>query len=268
MHKYLGESTADRRRRKVPGTEVMPGNVAQDMHHCVALAGEALPQNLPPACDFLDGKISGATADAFPKLSEGPLAGGIMQDRAGRIHKVVAGGAVGAPALRKLFARGQDLLHHDIGAFTGVAVLGQLFKARSQFSTVRVRLGQSVDVIDTHAVDNSRGIEAKNFCVHGFERLFIVHAQGDEAVDVKEAAPIDQIVGRAPPAEPIVLTLKQAVQARAALWAGGVERGKRLPLDVGPVARRYRRNLIEIADDKANVAFAREPDLAGLERLA
>jgi hypothetical protein len=73
---------------------------------------------------------------------------------------------------------------------------------------VRLRLGQTIDMIYPKTVDPARGVEAKNCGVNGFKHLIIFNADRSKIIDVEKPPPINFITGRAPPSQPIVLPLQ------------------------------------------------------------
>ena len=142
-----------------------------------------------------------------------------------------AGGPIRSPALRKLFAIGEDLFDNEIGG-PGGAVLRPLafecVQARPQLGAVVLRPCEAVDVVDAHAVDEPLGVEAQRG-VNGLEHFVILHADGDKLADVEEAAPIDFVIRGPPPSQTIVLLFEQPVQARASGRRGRIGYADALP---------------------------------------
>ena len=79
-----------------------------------------------------------------------------------------------------------------------------------QFAAIARWIGQAVHVVDPNAVDRALGVESKYQGVDALERLFVFHAQAYEIVDVEKPTPVDAIARRAPPAQTVGASLRQA----------------------------------------------------------
>ena len=86
----------------------------------------------------------------------------------------------------------------------------QRLETRAQLPAIAGRIGEAVDVIDAHAVDQALGVQPEDQRMRILERLRMLHAQRGQFVDIEEAPPVDRIVGDAPRRKPIMLTREQA----------------------------------------------------------
>src|SRR6266478_3314583 len=99
----------------------------------------------------------------------------------------------------------------------------ELLKPLSQRTAVECRIGEAVDMIYAHAVDNAFGVKPENQRVNALECLRVLHTKAHQLVNVEEAAPVDFVVCGPPPCQTIVLTFEQCVQTLAALRFRGIE---------------------------------------------
>jgi len=74
----------------------------------------------------------------------------------------------------------------------------------------------------------------------------ILDPQGGKIVDIEEAAPVDGVVGAAPPCETKMLALQQAMEPSAAGGRARIESAQTVPLDSVGVSGRDRKNVVEI----------------------
>ena len=150
----------------------------------------------------------------MPKLSKRHGATTIMKHPRHLIHKVVTGCSVGVPVSRQSFACPEDFLDHDVRARAKHrrALRHQLIKSHSQFAAVIARIGQTIDMIDTHAIDQTLCIELKDFLMRRFKDLIVFRAKRGELVDIEEPPPVDGVIRDLPPGEMIILLFKQAPQ--------------------------------------------------------
>ena len=86
-------------------------------------------------------------------------------------------------------------------------------------------------MVDAQAIDPSFNIKPKDRRVNPLENLIVFLADRSEIVDVEEAPPINLIIARTPPREPIMLCFQQAMDPLAAGGSGGIEPGGRLAFD-------------------------------------
>ena len=124
---------------------------------------------------------------------------------------------------------GEDFFDPDDGGFGAEgfgAVLGEGFEATAKFAAVAARVGETVDVVDAQAVDEAFRIEAEQGGVGCFKHVGELDADAGERVHVEEAAPVDFVRGGAPPSEPEILTVEEAVEAIAAELGGGTVAGQ------------------------------------------
>ena len=202
--------------------EVAPGDAVQGGGGDEQLAAQAFAQDLAAGGLGLDLEVAGAAGRGGPERGERRLAGRVVQDGGGVAHEVVAGGAVGQPVGGEALVRGEDLLDPDDRAV--VAQIRrrarlQRVQPAAQLAAVFARVGEAVDMVDAHAVDQALGVEAEHGAVRRLEHFRHLCAHAGEAVDVEEAAPVDLVGGGAPPGEPVVLAFEQAVQPLLALPA-------------------------------------------------
>ncbi|PAV65982.1 hypothetical protein WR25_27208 [Diploscapter pachys] len=147
----------------------------------VELARKLPGQQVLPCGEFLAFEIEVAVAHVLPQLLERQRAERFVDQRRDLLHKVVAAGAVDAPADGLAFAGAEDLLDDDPG-------IGA--KAVAQRAAIADRVGQAVDVIDADAVDQPFVIQADIERVRRLEHGGVFDADAGEVVDGEEAAPV------------------------------------------------------------------------------
>ena len=225
------------------------------------------------ACLSLDRrKVPAVTADLAPECVERRLSRRGVEEQRHLVHEIVSARAVRAPAARQLLAGRENLLDDEIGrprAGLRRALRIEAGEAAAQAPAIGFGIGQAVDMVDAETVDDALAIEAQQRLVRRLEDVGILDAQPGELADVEEAAPVDHVVGGAPPGQAIVLALQQGVEPAAAVRGGGVIGGKSLaPHGLG-ILRAQREEMIEMTQRDRRARFpARRPDLAGGERFA
>ncbi len=101
----------------------------------------------------------------------------------------------------------------------------ELFKPATQTLAIFTRFGETIDVIDSHAVDQPFSEQPENQRMRCLEHFRALDAHAAERADVEETAPVHFIRGGAPPREPVMLPFQQPMQSVA---ANGVIAGMRL----------------------------------------
>ena len=127
-----------------------------------------------------------------------------------RVHELVAGRAVDAPASQQLLVRREDLLDHEIHR------LAQQLGARAQQLAVADRVEHPVDVIEPQAVDVAARDQLEHQAVRVAEAVRVLHAHRGERVDVEEAPVVDLLGGDLPRRGPPVLRVDDALDERLA----------------------------------------------------
>ena len=123
-------------------------------------------------------------------------------------------------------------------------------------------------MVDAQAVDQAFGIEPKNRRMNRFEYLVIFDADGGKLIDVEEAPPVDFVIGRAPPHQPVMLAFEQ-FDADAPVRSADAG-SKSSSNDLLQRQRRFAvasETVIEIADENMSVLPV-QGDFASSERLA
>ena len=105
-------------------------------------------------------------------------------------------------------------------------LLRQLFEPRAQALAILARLGETIDMIDSHAVDQTFGEEPEDERMRCLEHLGPLDAHAAQRAHVEEAPPVHFIGGGAPPCEPVMLALQQPMQPVAARGRVGRVRGE------------------------------------------
>ena len=114
---------------------------------------------------------------------------------------VVPGRSIDGPR-RQVLVGGEDLLDADPRAW----------REGSEPGAVAGRVGHAVDVIDAQAVDQAVPDQLTDDAVGGVEDLGVLGPQGDQRVDIQEAAVVE-LVGRDLPAgEAVGLRVEEGVQ--------------------------------------------------------
>ena len=96
-------------------------------------------------------------------------------------------------------------------------------KTVAHLPAVLRRTCKAIHMVDAQAVDQAFGIEPKNRCMNRFEHLVVFDADGGKLIDIKEAPPVDFVIGRAPPHQPIVLAFEYFVQTLSSLPRNRIE---------------------------------------------
>ncbi len=100
------------------------------------------------------------------------------------LHEVIAASAVDAPIVPHGLVGSEDLFHDDIGAVAIVPRDG--VEARAQFATIADRVGQSVDMVDPYAVDQSLLIKPEIEGMGFREHLIVLDPQPARSLIVKK----------------------------------------------------------------------------------
>src|SRR5207302_3636645 len=104
------------------------------------------------------------------------LAGGIDEESAEQVQKLVPGRARDRPARGQLFVRCQDLLDYDPGSWRRLL----------QAAQVLLRVAQTVGVVDAQSSDHTGGQPAQNHAVCGQKNVLVLDANRSQGVDVEE----------------------------------------------------------------------------------
>src|SRR5579863_3124785 len=136
----------------------------------------------------------------------------VDEQRVHRVQEIVAGGAGGSPILRELFVSGNDLFDNGVNV-QGVAVVVRLDLPRV-LEPVKIFKGieQAVNVVHAKAIDLVFGNQSKDKSMSGREDLRVLHSDGNQIVQPKEAAVIDFPRRRAPMGQTEVLSDQKSIQ--------------------------------------------------------
>ena len=140
-----------------------------------------------------------------------------MQQRAGLVHEVVAGGAVYRPACIQHFSISQDFFHDEIGRGIPGVLRAGVVKLLTQAPQVRARAGQAIDVVDAQPVQHAFPNQLQRQRMHGVEDFVVFHTHAHQFADFEEAPPVDLLGRGAPPREPVMLAFQQIMQTRRAV---------------------------------------------------
>ena len=149
------------------------------------------------------GKLAPIMSQRRPRLP-------CVQERRDLVHEVIAGRAVDAPG-RQLLIAGENVLDHEVRREG--ALLAPRLQRRAERRAIAGGIGETVDMIDPQAVDQPLFVELQRQAMHLVERLRPLDANAGQSRDLEETAIVDEIVGRAPTGQPIVLRFKQRVQS-------------------------------------------------------
>src|SRR2546421_682568 len=130
------------------------------------------------------------------------LTGGIDEESAEQVQKLVPGRARDRPARGQLFVRYQDLLDHDPGSWRGLL----------QPAQVLLRVTQSVGVVDAQSSDHAGRQPAQNHAVCGQKNVLVLDANRGQGVDVEESPVVKLRAAGTPPGQAIVLAFEQLMQ--------------------------------------------------------
>ncbi len=136
------------------------------------------------------------------------------------VHEFIAGGAIGAPIEAQALIRREDLLHHQVGRTARSArwtLRAQCLEPVTQLAAVTARIGQPIDVVAAHTIDQALRVQPENRLVRVFEHGCPLDAQAGQLVDVEEAAVVDHVAGELPERQAIVLPFDQRMQRRPSL---------------------------------------------------
>src|SRR3984885_14070434 len=120
-------------------------------------------------------------------------------------------------------------------------------------------------MIDAHAVEYAIGVKLKDQRMDRLEHLVIFDSECGEFVDIEEAAPVDFIVGGTPRHQPVMLLLKQKVQALSTGFRSGIKIVVGILRPVDGAFRKWKK-MIEISNVSAAI-FAMQIDLPGGKRF-
>ena len=120
----LGQDPVNGRAGKIARRQIALRDLIKCAHDAPELRREASLQNLAASQLLLAAEIAEPAADALPQIGQRPFSGRVMLQGAHLVHEIVAGGPIRFPALRKLFAIGEDFFDNEIGG-PGGAVLGR-----------------------------------------------------------------------------------------------------------------------------------------------
>src|SRR5690606_2730970 len=137
-----------------------------------------------------------------PQLRQFPLTVRIVLQQGYPIHEVVAGSTVHLPVVRQSLTVSEDLLDMDgEGAMTGRQ---QAFDPPSQPPAIGPRVGQTTDMADAQAVNETVLNEVEYLPVGSLDYLRQFRPQGHPVTHIEEAAPVDIVIGGAPVRQPVV----------------------------------------------------------------
>ena len=153
--------------------------------------------------------------------------------------EVVAGGAMDRPGLRQVLVQGQDLFHHQIQR-QGLAFRvpgGVLGGQGLQAFEILPGIQQAIRMIDPQPVQAATRQPFADQAVGALEHLRIIHVQGGQGVDIKEAAIVDLVGGHPPVGQAVGLGLQQAVHGLEGgnSGPGTVESGHFLEQELGEI---------------------------------
>src|SRR5690606_13070175 len=97
------------------------------------------------------------------------------------------------------------------------ALAAEAVNPATQPAAVGPRIGKAINVVDAQAIDEPGFDQLEDLAVGGFEDLGMFCPQADQLVDIKEAPPVDVIVGGTPAGQAVVLLIQEGMQAQAVL---------------------------------------------------
>ncbi len=203
----LGDRAADRIEREVAGVARCAREPMHRTRDALVLGRELPGEHAALAVQRFARECRLGARHVRPQRGERRGAGGVVQQRRYVVHEVVACRAVDAPVFGQAFVGREDLLDDDIRF-----AVAQRGEPAAQLPAVSARIREPVDVIDPHAVDEPRGVEAPQQRMHVVEHGCVLDAHAGERRDVEKAAPVDFVGGGAPPRQAVMLLLEQAVQ--------------------------------------------------------
>src|SRR5262249_47541069 len=120
----------------------------------------------------------------------------IDEEAVDEVCELVAGGAGDLPAGPQRLVMGEDLLHHDVER---PAIVGRV-RTREvlQLPAVSSGVEETVDVVETDALDTSLTDHAAEQPVRGLEQRPVLHPDAGELVDVEETPVVDLVGADAP----------------------------------------------------------------------
>ncbi len=228
VHQDLGQRAADGGHGPVARREVALHDPVKQCRGGVQLARQRLTHDLAAGELGFVREVAGTAGQAGPQRGQRRFAGGVVENGGHLVHEVVPGGAVGAPGGRQAFVREQDLLDPDDRfrvAQGGGPRVPDLVQPLAQLGAIAAGVGETVDMVDPHAVDQPFGVQAQHRLVSRLEHLRHFLAHPGQPVDVEEAAPVDLVGRGAPPGQAVGLPLQQVVEPRTAFVGIGVEGG-------------------------------------------
>ncbi len=272
LAQQAGQRTRQHLRAEFAGGRVQPGQCHLRAHAANELGLQRPAQDFLARLPLLLAEIAAAAALRAPQLTQRHAPAPRVQQAADLIHEVIAGGAVALPIVRQGFVRGEDLLHVQRQGARGKAAAapGQV-QPRAQAAQIAGRVGQAVDMVDTHAVQVALGGQPQRQGMNRVEHRRQFHPQRHQRSDVEEAPVVDHVVANPPPGQPIRLAFDQPQQPRVADAGLRIEFGH--PLAQGRRRQRRQRlwaqqeGLVVVAQLHVPVRIELQPQHAGGHRL-
>ena len=87
----------------------------------------------------------------------------------------------------------------------------QALNMAAQTPAIAMGVGKPVDMVNAQTVNQASGNQLEDLAVAGCKYLGQLGAQGDQLVHIKEAPPVDVVIGGAPTGQAVVLLLQQFV---------------------------------------------------------
>src|SRR5271166_4248471 len=104
--------------------------------------------------------------------------------------------------------------------------------------------------------------------MHGLEGFVIFHPQRRKIVDIEEPPPVDLVVRRAPPGEPVMLAFQQGVELLAPARRRRIESIERRSFELLAVRRGDWQGMLKVADAQSStMRVLLELDLACRQRF-
>ena len=160
------------------------------------MPGELPRQQLLPRLQLDRGGVARVAGEDAPAVAQRRFAGGIVKEKRQLLHRIIAAGAVNAPAVRLRLARREDLFDHDPGI--GPEPLTQSMR-------IADRIAQPVDMVDADPVDQPFVVKAQDQRVRPLEDRRILDPHPGKLIDRKEAPPVECVVRGAPPCQTVML---------------------------------------------------------------
>ena len=99
--------------------------------------------------------------------------------------------------------------------------IGSEVRRRLQALQIRLRIVESVDMVDAHPVDHPLPDQLEGQAVRAVEHAGLIHAQRREVIDVEEPAVVDLVDRDAPVRQPVGLGVEQRIERVEAVRIAG-----------------------------------------------